>query len=239
VPSGTTELVFALQDGPIRMGARDGVPKPMGSAVFCGAHSWPFVIDTRTQGRLIGVHFKPGGAYPFFAPPAAELRDTRLALGDLWGRAAAHLSEQLAGAQTVELRFGLLEKTLLARATRPFARHPAVAHALGALNRPTETVSIRPIVKETGLSPRRFIDLFSREVGLTPKLFARVRRMQAVLERLGDPACATWAEMALSHGYFDQAHLVRDFRQFTGLPPTAYLPRRGAAMNHVTLTQQG
>ena len=97
-----------------------------------------------------------------FAPPAAELSDTRLALGDLWGGAAAILSEQLAAEATVEARFRLLEKTLLARAARPFAGHPAVAYAIGALDHATDTASVASIVKETGLSPRRFVELFSR-----------------------------------------------------------------------------
>ena len=85
------------------------------------------------------------------------------------------------------------------------------------------------------MSARRFIAVFEREVGLPPKLFARMRRLQALLARLGDARAARWAELALAHGYFDQAHLIRDFRQFTGLAPTAYLARRAAQPNHIAV----
>ena len=76
------------------------------------------------------------------------------------------------------------------------------------------------------MSARRFIELFSREVGLTPKLYARVRRLQAVLRRLEDPAGAAWVQVALAHGYFDQAHLIRDFNRFAGSSPGDFLRRR-------------
>jgi AraC-like DNA-binding protein len=240
VPSGTTELVFALYDRPLCMTERGGgVLERVGLAALCGTQSSPFVIDTRTQDRLIGVHFRPGGASPFFAPSAVELRDTRVALDDLWGGAAAILREHLANAPTTEARFALVEDALLARAARPLARHPAVAYAISALDNAAEAVTVVSVTKETGLSPRRFIELFSREVGLTPKLFARVRRLQAVLRRLENPGGAAWVEVALAHGYFDQAHMIRDFQRFTGLAPTAYLSRRGAALNHITLPEGG
>jgi AraC-like DNA-binding protein len=241
VPSGTTELVIALHDTPLQMGRdREGSAlEPVGSTVVCGPQSSPFVIDTRAQGRLVGVHFRPGGAYPFFAPPATELCDARVALDDLWGRTAATLRERLVSAPTAAARFVHLEHALLARATRPLARHPAVAHALRALDGAAPAVSVGSLTEEAGLSARRFIELFRREVGLTPKLFARMRRLHTVLRRLQEPAHAPWVDMALEHGYFDQAHLIRDFQRFTGLAPTVYLARRGASLNHIVLPGVG
>jgi AraC-like DNA-binding protein len=241
VPTGTTELVIALHETPLPMAGdrAGGVLERVGSTVLCGTQSSPFVIDTRVQSLLVGVHFRPGGAFPFFAPPAAELRDARVPLEDLWGGAAAVLHEQLVAAPTAAARFALLERTLLARAARPLARHPSVAYALGALDTAAQAVTVASVTRETGLSARRFIELFSREVGLTPKLFARVRRLQAVLRRLEDPAGAAWVEVALEHGYFDQPHLIRDFQRFTGLAPTAYLARRGADLNHIVLPEVG
>lgn len=120
---------------------------------------------------------------------------------------------------------------------RPLVRHPAVAYALRALDSPAPPVAVASVRQDTGLSARRFIDLFRHEVGLTPKLFARVRRLQAVLRRLEDPVVAPWVEVAVAHGYFDQAHLIRDFRRFTGLTPTAYRARRTGGPNHLTLPE--
>jgi methylphosphotriester-DNA--protein-cysteine methyltransferase len=88
---------------------------------------------------------------------------------------------------------------------------------------------------EVGLSPKRFISIFRDQVGLTPKLYGRVRRFQTVIERVHGAADVDWADVALSAGYYDQAHFSHDFRGFTGLTPTAYLAKQGEFMNHVPM----
>ena len=79
------------------------------------------------------------------------------------------------------------------------------------------------------------LQLFTEEVGLTPKLFCRVRRFQEVLRLVAGPARVEWANVALACGYYDQAHFIHDFRAFCGLSPTAYLARRTEHLNHVPL----
>jgi len=77
--------------------------------------------------------------------------------------------------------------------------------------------------------------MFREEVGLTPKLYCRIRRFQQVLAliRCGKPV--EWADIALSCGYFDQAHFVHDFRAFSGITPSAYASHRGPHTNHVSM----
>jgi len=75
---------------------------------------------------------------------------------------------------------------------------------------------------DTGLSHTRFIQLFRENVGLTPKLFYRVRRFRTLPDRIGKGMPVNWAELAVDCGYFDQAHLIRDFRAFAGITPLEY-----------------
>ncbi len=75
---------------------------------------------------------------------------------------------------------------------------------------------------ETGYSHRRFIELFRRAIGLSPKLYCRVLRFQSALERLAGRATHSLADLALAAGYSDQAHFNREFREFTGMPPSEY-----------------
>ena len=77
---------------------------------------------------------------------------------------------------------------------------------------------------------------FRAQVGLTPKRFARVRRLQRLVGRVHGKAAVDWAEAAATHGYFDQAHLINDFRELTGLTPAAYAATVGPERNHVPLT---
>ena len=86
-----------------------------------------------------------------------------------------------------------------------------------------------------GLSPRRFIQLFAEEVGLTPKLFCRVRRFQEVVRFIDTQRRFSWSNLALACGYYDQAHFINDFQSFSGLTPTAYLREKGEHSNHVPL----
>jgi AraC-like DNA-binding protein len=93
------------------------------------------------------------------------------------------------------------------------------------------------VTAQVGLSARRFIDVFGGEVGLTPKLFCRVRRFQKVLRGVAHGRRADWAAVAADCGYFDQAHFIHDFRAFSGLSPTAYLTQRTEHLNHVPIIE--
>ncbi len=88
---------------------------------------------------------------------------------------------------------------------------------------------------QTGVSERRFIELFRRQVGLAPKLYSRVRRFQAALRRIPTVTEVDWADLALACGYFDQAHLIHEFRSISGLSPVEYLGLRTEHLNHVPI----
>jgi AraC-like DNA-binding protein len=236
LPDGSVELVVSLADSESRVYEGDPVRgRTFRNGVVAGARSEFLVIDTASQVSVMGVHFKPGGAFPFLSMPASELRNAVVALDDLWGAAAASLRARLLAAATAEAKFRLLEQTLLRQARRPLVRHRAVAYALGELQRGRHARSISDVTDETGLSARRFIQVFSDEVGLTPKLFCRVRRFQRVLRLIHRTAEIDWADVALSCGYFDQAHFIHDFQAFSGINPTTYLAHKTPHLNHVPL----
>ena len=117
---------------------------------------------------------------------------------------------------------GILEHTLLSQAVRPLARHTVVAFALREFQGWPHTPPVRKVTRNIGISQRRFIQLFTDHVGLTPKLFCRIRRFQNVLRlvRTGEPF--QWADVALASGYYDQSHFIHDFTEFSGFTPKAY-----------------
>ena len=92
------------------------------------------------------------------------------------------------------------------------------------------------VTRQTGLSHRRFIEVFRDQVGLTPKVYWRLQRFRQVLQRVHRAPRVEWADLALECGYYDQAHFIRDFRAFSGLSPSAYLAQRGEHLNHVPLS---
>jgi len=229
------EFVINLCEAPFRVYDPDDgdICEQFKSALICGPHS-KASISSASQ-AAIGVHFKPGGAFPFLRVPASELRDAHISFDSLWGKSTTQLREQLLEAERPESMFFILEHFMLQKVARPLAHHPAVALALAEFAKIPQTQPVSAVAKQTGLSQRRFIHLFSEEVGLTPKLFCRIQRFQTVLRLVKKTSPISWASVATSCGYFDQAHLVHEFRAFSGLSPSVYLENRGDDINHVLI----
>jgi AraC-like DNA-binding protein len=202
-----------------------------------GAQSSYLVIDTAPDASMIGVHFKPGGASWFFNRPASELAGTVVGLDALWNREAELLREELLDSPTPTIKLRVLEAALRRRITRLPPRHPSVSYALSRLlDRPNE-VTIGHLSATIGMSPRRFIEIFRYQVGLTPKLFSRVRRFQRILRSIEKCRAVEWADVAAAGGYYDQAHFIHDFREFCGLTPSLYVNETVEYPNFVPLRQ--
>jgi AraC-like DNA-binding protein len=222
LPTGTMALVFALDaDGR----ARGGVT---------GARSEFVALDTSRPFSAIGVHFRPGGGFPFFGVPAGELHNRSVALDTVWGGYAATVRDRLWEAETPERRFRILERALLDRARDRLDPHPAVRHALDVFERSNGARPVSDVVQRIGMSPRWFEELFRSQVGLAPKVFCRLRRFNEALRRIEQLTDVDWADVALSCGYFDQAHFNHDFRAFSGLNPSTYLRHR-TSRTHVAV----
>lgn len=223
VPSGTLELVVNLHEDQMRIcDPQTMYWRRYSGAVVSGAYRRYFVIDTRDHTSIVGVHFRPGGALPFLGVPPGELADRHVDLETLWGRPALELREQLCAAATVADRFTVLEQALMLRLAGFHHGHPAVPFALSELGRPGVTVG--EVAASVDLSRRRLIEVFTAEVGMTPKRLSRVLRFQRVsaLARRGD--AADWAQLARTCGYFDQSHLIHDVSEFTGTSPRQLRP---------------
>jgi AraC-like DNA-binding protein len=223
LPMGTTEVVFDLRED----------CNQSWQAVISGPHSQYFEIETSAQFSVIGIHFKPGGAFPFFKMPADELHNQNLPLETLWGSRATTVRDRLMETKTPDARLRVLEECLLAKLTKPLVHNPAVTFALKELHTVPIVRTISDLTDEIGLSARRFIRLFSGEVGLTPKLYCRIRRFQQVLSTIHKKSEIDWADVAINCGYFDQAHFIHDFKAFSGINPSTYTVARTDHLNHV------
>ncbi len=237
LPDGRVALVINLGHEMLRVSHREQADQfqSFHGGVLSGAHSQFSVLDTTTLVTTLYVCFKPGGVRPFLPLPATELTNQVVDLSRVFGTAAFDLREQLQAAQTNDERMRILECFLLARLAWEQAPHPAVTFALASFQVGHKQRSISEVTAQLGLSPKRFICLFEEAVGLTPKAFCRVLRFQEVLRRIQRGQPARWADLALSCGYFDQAHFIHDFQAFAGLTPGAYLAQRGEHHNHVPL----
>jgi AraC-like DNA-binding protein len=235
MPDAEPAIIFNLREGGIRIYDADDLTRhrTFSGAVISGARTGAFVIDAFQEDRVFGIQFHPGGTFPFFRAPASELENQTADLDCLWRGTGEELRERLLAAENIEEMFGLAQACLLAQLVRPMELHPAVRFARGEFSRQPHRVSVASVQEAIGLSQRRFIQLFHSQMGLTPKAFCRVRRFQRVLHRVHGVKEVDWTDVALESGYFDQAHFIHDFREFSGLTPRQYLARVTEHLNHV------
>ena len=237
LPDGSTELIIELRGQSFRISDGEDYDdlRSFRDGVVIGVHSKSFAMETSGPSTVIGAHFKPGGIYPFLKAPASELHGAVAPFDFEWGRRAHDLRERLLEAATPADKFDLLERFLLSEVTRPLTWHPAVMFALSQFREGTSVAKVSEVVDRTGYSHRRFNELFRERVGLTPKRHHRLARFQEVLRGVEKAQDVDWAGLALDCGYFDQAHLIHEFREFSGMAPTAYLADRGLRSHHVPL----
>lgn len=234
LPMPTLQLLVnldrdALQwwDGPALSTAHQ-----VGGAAVSGIYGRPIAIAARDQRRVVGAVLRPAAAAVLLGVPADALASTHTDLAALWGPAARQLREQLLEAATPCAVLALLERTLVARITQRADLDPALGHACQLLE---GGAAVARVAEQLGLGPKRFRSQFAAAAGIAPKAYARITRLQRLLRLANTHGNRRWAELAADCGYYDQAHLILEFRELTGLTPSAYRPRTHEAHNHVVL----
>jgi AraC-like DNA-binding protein len=232
LPSGKAHLIFSLHNAPISWAPPDrhNDLRTWSRGIVHGPQSTYYVTGPKPKGRVIGVSFHAGMAGALLGLPLDELQDQHVCIEDLWGSRATDLRERLATAASPQLAIDILERDLIARMQRPLLMHPAVAQAL----RPAllgAAMRVGEIQKQSGYSPRYFIELFRSNVGLAPKQFYRIQRFSTALARIARGKMSL-ADVAVACGYADQAHLSREFRELAGVSPSAYSPPAADSEHH-------
>ena len=238
LPDGRITLVIPLTDSPATLYEGPyGAPKERFTGPFiCGIHTRDITIDTATQKHVMGASFLPGGSLPFLGGASRVLHNETLNLAEFWGDSSRVLYGQLLAATDDAQRFSLLESALLQQLI--MSPHPAVMEAVARLTlNPAQRIS--PLANELGLGQRRFQQIFTNTVGVPPKVFARLKRFSHLLHRTTNLQEADWSLMALDNGYYDQAHLIRDFRAMSGMTPEAFLRSERRLIHHMPILPPG
>jgi AraC-like DNA-binding protein len=209
-----------------------------GKGAVCGLRSQHVVIDTGQITSLMGVVFRPGGVLGLLGTSALEFCDRSVALDLLWGAQATQLLEELRDAASAGKRLRILEAAITDR-TRMDGKaiHPAVDYAVQVFNNAPHIRTVADVSREIGWSRRWFSHAFSEQVGMTPKRYCRLMRFRKVVRQIGSNQPVNWADVALAGGFYDQAHLVHEFRVFSGFSPERYLTAERPFPNHVRTNQ--
>jgi AraC-like DNA-binding protein len=222
LPSGDAVLILDLGEGweIAPPGAAAGAAIRRGSFASGLSDRAAF---SRHRGRAtsIQVDLTPLGVRALLGVPAGALANEVVDLDDLLGPEAGRLLERLHAATTWPARFALLEAALAARAARAPAPRPDVVYAWRRLHATGGHLAVGALAAELGCSRRHLARRFAEDVGLAPKVFARVVRFRRAAALLLDPLGPPPSDVAAGAGFSDQAHLTREVRALAGLPPAA------------------
>jgi AraC-like DNA-binding protein len=190
---------------------------------LAGLTDGPVLVRHDGCARCLQVDLAPLAARRLLGMPMAELANRSVPLEDVLGRDARHLVERLADAPDWEERFALVDDFLVRRLHAAAPLRGEVGWALSRLEATGGAEPIGRLSGELGWSPRRLIRRFRDELGLPPKLVARILRFERLYAHVRAETGVDWARAAAACGYFDQAHMAREVRDLADLTPTELL----------------
>jgi AraC-like DNA-binding protein len=172
----------------------------------------------------IQVNLTPVGARRFFGMPQSELTGRVVSIRDLLPRTHRELGDRIPELPDWDARFDLVEDLLGERIALARIETDVVSWGVRRIEESGGTTDMRSLARELGYSHKHMIGMFRDQVGMPPKRLARIVRFDRLVQYLKRAGNGTWADLALQFGYYDQAHLVREVKAFTGLTPTQVRP---------------
>jgi AraC-like DNA-binding protein len=213
LPDGASRLLVVLQGG-------------AAAVHVAGASVSPVVLSMRGHMHGLSIALQPGASLALLGVPADELAGRTVPWNDIAPKAHRDLPEQLAAAADDTARAGVVLASLGAmhRPPDPGSRR-RVAHLAARLQASAGGISMRALAAELELSERRLQQLFAAQIGLAPSVWRRLQRLHGTLRLLRRAEPPQWVQVALLNGYYDQSHMINEFRALCGLTPLQFLRR--------------
>jgi len=231
-PSPSLELLVNVS------GDRYRLLKPTGAEFFddawlAGVQVGPVMTEVPSHSTVLGVHLRPAGAYALLGLPLREVCGFVANLEDLIGVAARELTDRCRAATTREERFRVVAAWIADRVSRARGVTPEVAWSASQIERSGGGVPIAHLRGETGWSKTRLVSTFRDQIGVAPKLYARIVRFTRAAELL-QAGRSSLIDVALAAGYYDQPHMNAEFRDLSGMTP-----REFSAFEHADVRPPG
>lgn len=231
LPDGCVELILNFGER-FSEHRHDGTREVQPLNILVGQMTHPVVIAPTGAVRLVGVRFHPGGTYPFLHLPMRELTNRVVDLGALGLRLEKSLMEKAEDAPSLRSKVNAIEN-LLNDLLQQHRKHSKISHLAAAVVRSGGHLSVETLCNNAGISSRQLERRFQIEVGIGPKLLCRILRFQQVF-RIVNSDDTSWADVAYDCGYYDQAHLIRDFQEFAHQTPAALFENTSALTESFT-----
>lgn len=221
LPDGRIECVFNLGDQ-IRIDHASQAQLSMPCSVLIGPMTKPISMQTQGIVSLVGIRFRAGGAFPFFRIPMKEICNRVIPLSQLGDLAAHSITEPLAAQPDGPSRCRWLIQWLTAHlgADHDFVSDANIAAQI--IFHTQGTLPVEIVARRLRVSRRHLERQFQERIGQSPKSFAQVVRFSHLFDLVSQGGAIHWGQAAAHCGYYDQAHLIQNFRRFAGITPTGW-----------------
>ena len=192
------------------------------AVVACGQLTQPLVLHSSLDAGMIGIRFQPSGMVPFISAPMQLLTNARVSADHLFVDIDS-LVEDIMKASNDAQRVTACNR-FLCRSLDSDRDNVHVRQAVKTIRRTRGCISVDALTTLMGTSRRSLELAFNKEVGTSPKMYCRITRFRNLFDAVStDGPTVNWVHAALDSGFFDQSHLIRDFRRFAGESPTSFL----------------
>jgi len=235
LPDGNTEIIIDFDDTPKYVYDNQTLREIQAChQVWASGVRTGFIsIPSAKHSAMLIISFRKGMAYPVFPLPMNEMADRVVDADLVWGNEFSFLRERLRETSEISLKFAAVESFLLGTFQRSMARNPAVEYALAEIIRRPDQINLARLNQNIGYSPKHFIGMFKRQVGITPKAYLKIIRFQKAISEIEQHQAVDWTVISQDCGFFDQAHFINDFKSFSGFTPQEYVRRKNGTLNYV------
>ncbi|WP_407556926.1 DUF6597 domain-containing transcriptional factor [Winogradskyella sp. 4-2091] len=221
VPDGTMKLIFHYGDTyKHHINDKESIVLPR--CFLIGQLTKPYVVEPLgTTGSFV-VRFQPNGFLPFANIAIKEIQNTAVPLHQLFGNDGDKIGEQILNANSTSQRITLIETFLLERLTEKNVIDSIVNATIDTIIEANGQFSVNELSEKNNINRRQLTRKFSSTIGLSPKQLSKTIRIQNALKSLLNNEVTSLTDLAYKNEYFDQAHFIKDFKEFTGLTPKAF-----------------
>jgi AraC-like DNA-binding protein len=237
LPDGNVVLILDLTDGAQCIYDNETL-EPIQTcrrAWFSGLQQQGLSIPSGNGSENFVIMFKKGRSFPFTRTPLSEFANLVVDAELAFTQDILQLRAALQELPTPQAKFSYAEVELLRRFGGGLEVNTCVDYAVQRIEQNPHETTIRAVSEKVGYSQKHFIQLFKKQVGVTPKSFLRIMRFQKAINEIGRAQTVNWAGLAADCGYFDQAHMITDFRAFAGLTPVEYRRQASAYPSYVVV----
>jgi AraC-like DNA-binding protein len=221
VPDGTMKLIFHYGDT-YRHHPQKGDSIILPKCFLIGQLTKPYVVEPLGVTGSFVVRFQPNGFLPFATIPIKEMENTAVPLDKLFGEEGTEIGEKMLNANTTAERIELIETFLFNRLSDKQIIDNIVKSTVDTILNANGHFSVNKFSLHNNINRRQLTRKFSSTIGLSPKQLSKTIRIQATLKSLLTKEVTSLTELAYENEYFDQAHFIKDFKEFTGLTPKEF-----------------